>query len=254
MHHNVIEHGDYRDCQLGSNKAARAMKKGPWQFGDQSSYTFNQCYIACRDHKYFGLQYQGQCFCSDSASETFGQGASTAHGGDCALNGQCYCINKVYEYRSTSTTQCTAPLKSATIQPPYSGGAYPGSNCIDGRLDTFCHSNTASGAYFRAEVDAAAKGGKRLPISRVVLYNRHDCCGDRFASFNTVIGESASPYGSVNGVVNKIFNGGYMTNSAGGTATEGNSQYKAGGKYVFVAQTGSSRILNMGEFKAYYWC
>ena len=63
---------------------------------------------------------------------------------------------------------------------------YPASNLIDGILDNFSHSSLIADMWVRLHLSSAHV------ITRVVVYNRHDCCMDRIvgASVEVVMGLS----------------------------------------------------------------
>lgn len=86
----------------------------------------------------------------------------------------CNCVNECYSCGS-SPISLLSKGKEVTIDPPWQ--SYPGSNLTDGDYTTFAHSaDWIATKDVSAEVDL----GKPYTIRKVKIFNRMDCCQDRF--------------------------------------------------------------------------
>ena len=65
---------------------------------------------------------------------------------------------------------------------------FPPGNCFDGILDNFCHTSDEG----EPNPWLSIKLPEQIDVKRVRVYNREDCCGDRFRQAVVIVG-STSP-------------------------------------------------------------
>jgi hypothetical protein len=100
-----------------------------------------------------------------------------------AITGPCTCMNECYSgCGSGPQLMLLSRGKPVTITPPWQ--SYPGSNLTDGDYTTFAHSaDWTSTTAVSAEIDL----GQAYQIKKVKIFNRMDCCQDRFGEHSLLI-------------------------------------------------------------------
>lgn len=80
------------------------------------------------------------------------------------------------------------PGAVASQQTSYQNNKYPAKNAIDGNMNTFNHTENVKGTWWQVEFP------ENCFIQNVVIYNRKDCCWDRFTTVQLdVYDEGMSP-------------------------------------------------------------
>ena len=114
---------------------------------------------------------------------------------------------------------------------------FPPSNCVDGDLDTICHTRRSDGVNPSLTLDL----GTAVQIAYVVVYNRRHCCQARLGSYTVAyrVG-SGDPWAVCSRVT-------AAPNALGPLLSECSQL----AQYVMVQLPGSNRILNLAEVEVY---
>jgi hypothetical protein len=140
---------------------------------------------------------------------------------------------------------CLYTPVSGVMGPSLAGNAiaYPASNCFDGDVNTFCHSDShlsTDDPWIRLDY------GQTVYPQIVKIVNRQNCCQERVApSIRIAVGNVPQPEGNP-GVLVPVEN---APNEIYAEVNEG-----AKGRYLFVQLPGENRILNLGEITVKGMC
>lgn len=140
--------------------------------------------------------------------------------------------------------ECQSRLRNAYVVDNYDKVNFPDSNLIDGNYGTFAH--TQGGGWDWGRVRLLDAG---LPLTRVVVTNRQDCCRDRLKAYQLWIGNDPTAPNLGGNMLIATEN----ANGASQITTTITGQYY--GQYLFVwKHDGDANILNLGEVEAFYSC
>lgn len=154
------------------------------------------------------------------------------------------CEVKVYgEYAQTGLA-----LKKPTVQSSTSSGGYS-SRAVDGNSDGIFDNKSCSATMKQNDPWWYVDLQKSATVSKVIVYNRADCCGDRLRNFEVRVGD-VMPKGSAFAGNPKCgtLHGSDAKESGGGSISvtcDGNTQ----GRYVVIVVPGQQKILTLCEVK-----
>lgn len=118
-------------------------------------------------------------------------------------------------------------------------GGFIASNCNNGNLTDFCHSNAASGDWWKVDLQA------NYNVNKVVVYNRTDCCQSRAANFKIEI----STTGNFTGEQTLLYQAG-VSEYPGYPSTY--NVTTTNGRYVrFFVPAGADKVLNIAEIQVF---
>jgi hypothetical protein len=124
------------------------------------------------------------------------------------------------------------PVQSGTMSSHYNP-AYPPSNCFDGNPSTFCHSqDDFANQFIRLDL------GHSQPIESVKIWNRQDCCQNRFGAHVIETSNDDASWTT-------CFTGTLSTS----TAPQTEACNVASARYVRVRMDGHADFLNLGDIQ-----
>lgn len=117
---------------------------------------------------------------------------------------QCMNVAEIQVFSSDST-QNIAQGKNVSMSSGYNGNMFPGQNLVDGNLSNFAHTSCADVPWMIIDLGAV------VPVSKIVVFSRADCCSGRMA------GSSVSV---LDGAKNVVWKSDTLTNTNGLTTDQ----------------------------------
>jgi len=155
-----------------------------------------------------------------------------------------------------------APYGPEPIMPPTNSvrvwqssdlsGSYPAANAVDGNINTFTHTADIANSYWMADL------GRTVPLDRIEIVNRLDCCAERLANLVLRVFDGSSNNVSSAVLTNVGLGGLYTHTLPAGTPVrwiriglENNQLNGGNNNYVTVAEvraySGSTNVLQLSS-------
>jgi hypothetical protein len=164
----------------------------------------------------------------------FRKGDAMRENEPCGYSGQNIVVESEDSQIINLATQTGAVASQSTS---YENGAYPAINAIDGNMNTFNHTENVKGTWWQVRLPESSF------IRNVVIYNRKDCCWDRFTTVRLDVLNDEG-----NSIYNKIIQ----------RATNNQLVFKVDninkvGRYVRITQEtpGNDNFLHMAEVQVW---
>jgi hypothetical protein len=97
---------------------------------------------------------------------------------------------------------------------------YAATNCIDGHTNSMCHTQDEHAPWLALEFD------RPVDVKSATIYNRGDCCGDRFSNAEVRVTDTLPTDGT------EMFTGGQLLGSFKGPGTNGQVIHIQGEEYL----------------------